>query len=178
MQPNGIRAKNGQEMRLSIITNEDSQRLAIAQAIGQTWTALGIPTEVSAQGPTTLLRDFLTPRLFLVALYGFDGGPDPDPYPAYHTSQARPGGGNLSGFSSPDADLLLQTARQITDVASRMALYRQFQEVFASEVPSLPLYHRTFTYVVGKHLQGVGQPVLFNSSSRFTDVREWRTDGG
>ena len=73
---------------------------------------------------------------------------------------------------------LLQTARQITDVASRMALYRQFQEVFASEVPSLPLYHRTFTYVVGKHLQGVGQPVLFNSSSRFTDVREWRTDGG
>ncbi len=178
MQPNGIRAKNGQEMRLSIITNEDSQRLAIAQAIGQTWTALGIPTEVSAQGPTTLLRDFLTPRLFLVALYGFDGGPDPDPYPAYHSSQAAPGGSNLSGFSNPDADLLLQTARQTTDTGARMTLYRQFQEVFANEVPSLPLYHRTFTYVIGRHLQGVGQPVLFNSSSRFSNVREWRTDGG
>jgi peptide/nickel transport system substrate-binding protein len=178
LQPNGVRARDGQELRLSIVTNEDSQRLAIAQEIGQAWTAMGIPTEVSAQGPTTLLRDFLTPRLFLVALYGFDGGPDPDPYPAYHTSQARPGGNNLSGFSNPDADLLLQTARQITDVAARRALYRQFQEVFAGEMPSLPLYHRTFTYVIDKTLQGVGQPVLFDSSSRFVNVREWRTDGG
>jgi len=178
LQANAVRARDGQEMRLSIITNEDPQRLAIAQAIAASWSSLGIPTDVTTQPPTSLLRNFLTPRLFIVALYGFDGGPDPDPYPAYHTSQARPGGDNLSGFSNPDVDLLLQTARQTSDVAVRLALYRQFQEVFAGELPSLPLYQRTFTYVIDKHLQGVGQPVLFDSSSRFCDVREWRTDGG
>lgn len=178
LQANAVRARDGQEMRLSIITNEDPQRLAVARAIAASWSSLGIPTDVTTQPPTSLLRNFLTPRLFIVALYGFDGGPDPDPYPAYHTSQARPGGDNLSGFSNPDADLLLQTARQTSDVAVRLALYRQFQEVFAGELPSLPLYQRTFTYVIDKHLQGVGQPVLFDSSSRFCDVREWRTDGG
>jgi peptide/nickel transport system substrate-binding protein len=178
LQPNGVRARNGQELRLSIVTNEDAQRLAIAQQIGQAWTAMGIPTEVSAQGPTTLLRDILTPRLFLVALYGFDSGPDPDPYPAYHSSQATAGGNNLSGFSTPDTDLLLQTARQTSDVATRLALYRQFQEIFAGEVPSLPLFQRTYTYVIDRHLHGVGQPVLFDSSSRFVNVREWRSDGG
>ncbi|HUS82188.1 MAG TPA: peptide ABC transporter substrate-binding protein [Dehalococcoidia bacterium] len=176
--PNGVRAKDGEEIRLSIVTNEDSQRLAIALAIARSWSALGVPTDVSTQGPTTLLRDFLTPRLFLVALYGYDSGPDPDPYPAYHTSQARPGGDNLSSFSNPDADILLQTTRQTSDTAARLALYRQFQEVFASELPTLPLYQRTFTYVVDKHLKGLGPLVLFDSSSRFTDVREWRTDGG
>jgi peptide/nickel transport system substrate-binding protein len=178
LQANAVRARDGQEMSLSIITNEDPERLAVARAIAASWSSLGIPTDVTTQPPTSLLRNFLTPRLFIVALYGFDGGPDPDPYPAYHTSQARPGGDNLSGFSNPDADLLLQTARQTSDVAARLALYRQFQEVFADELPSLPLYQHTFTYVIDKHLQGVGQPVLFDSSSRFCDVREWRTDGG
>ena len=177
MQSNGLRTRDGVELRLSIVTNEDPQRLAVAQAVARSWSAIGIATEVSTQGPTTLLRDILTPRLFLVALYGFDGGPDPDPYPAYHTSQARAGGDNLSGFSNPDADLLLQTARQTNDPAARRALYRQFQEVFAGEVPSLPLYQRTLTYVVSKRLEGVEPMVLFNSSSRFTEVRDWRMDG-
>ena len=178
MQSTGVRAREGEEMRLTIVTNEDPQRLAVAQAIAASWSSLGVATAVMTYPPTVLLRDLLTPRLFVVALYGFDGGPDPDPYPAYHTSQATPGGDNLSGFSSPDSDILLQTARQTSDTATRLALYRQFQEVFAGEVPSLPLYHRTYTYVIGKELEGVGQPVLFNSSSRFCDVREWRTDGG
>ena len=178
LQGNGVRAKDGQEMRLSIITNEDAQRLAAARAIAASWTAVGVPTDVSTLAPTTLLRDILTPRLFQVALYGYDGGPDPDPYPAYHTSQAVSGGDNLAGFSNPDADMLLQTARQTSDVSARLALYRQFQEVFASEVPTLPLFQRTLTYVVSRHLTGVGPLVLFNSSSRFTEVRDWRTDGG
>ena len=92
----------------------------------------------------------------------------PDPYPAYHTSQAGPGGDNLSGFSNPDADILLQTARQTSDVAVRLALYRQFQEVFASEVPSLPLFQRTLTYVIEQGTcRAWDSSVLFNSSSRF-----------
>jgi peptide/nickel transport system substrate-binding protein len=178
LQPNGVRAKDGQELRLSIVTNEDAQRLAIAQEIGQAWTAMGMPTEVSAQGPTTLLRDFLTARLFLVALYGFDGGPDPDPYTAYHTSQARPGGNNLAGFSN---------SRRRPPPADRAPDQRRHGATGA--VPTVPggvcqrnaqptLFQRTFTYVVDKQLQGVGQPVLFDSSSRFVNVREWRIDGG
>ncbi len=178
LQDNGVRAKNGQELRLKIVTNEDVQRVAIAQAIAQGWSAIGVPTEVSTQGPTTLLRDTLTPRLFLVALYGLDSGPDPDPYPSYHTSQARPGGNNLSGFSDPQADSILQNARQTTDLGSRLSLYRQFQEIFATELPTLPLFQRTYTYVIDRHLEGVGLPVLFDSSSRFANVRDWRLNGG
>jgi peptide/nickel transport system substrate-binding protein len=178
LQPNGVRAKDGQELRLAIITNEDPLRTAAADDVARSWAALGVPTDVSVQGPTTLLRDMLLPHDFVVAIYGFDGGPDPDPYPAYHSSQARPGGENLSGFSDPEVDLLLQNARQSSDVETRKVLYRQFQEIFAGEVPNLPLYQRTFTYAVDKHLQGVAPGVLFDSSSRFAQVNEWRLEGG
>ena len=178
LQSNGIRAKDGAELRFEIATNDDALRTAAANDIANSWSALGIPTEVSVQGPTTLLRDMLLPHDFVVALYGFDGGPDPDPYPAYHSSQATPGGQNLSGFSDPTVDLLLQNGRQSSDVEARKALYRQFQEVFAGEVPNLPLYQRTFTYAVDKRLQGVTPGVLFDSSSRFSQVNEWRLEGG
>ncbi|MGA2285796.1 MAG: peptide ABC transporter substrate-binding protein [Dehalococcoidia bacterium] len=178
LQPNGIRAKDGAELRFVIVTNDDALRTGAADDIARSWQALGIPTEVSVQGPTTLLRDMLLPHEFIVAIYGFDGGPDPDPYPAYHSSQATPGGQNLSGFSDPQVDSLLQDARQSSDVEARKTLYRQFQEVFASEVPNLPLYQRTFTYAVDKSLQGVTPGVLFDSSSRFSQVSEWRLEGG
>jgi peptide/nickel transport system substrate-binding protein len=177
LQPNGIRAKDGADLRLSIVTNDDALRTAAADDIARSWSALGIPTDVSVQGPTTLLRDMLLPHEFVVAIYGFDGGPDPDPYPAYHSSQARPGGQNLSGFSDAQVDLLLQNARQSSDVEARKALYRQFQEVLASELPNLPLYQRTFTYAVDKNLQGVTPGVLFDSSSRFSQVNGWRLEG-
>ncbi len=178
LQPNGIRAKDGTELRFRIVTNDDPLRAATANDIASSWTALGMPTDASVQGPTTLLRDMLMPHEFIVAIYGFDGGPDPDPYPAYHSSQAGPGGQNLSGFSDGQVDLLLQDARQSSDVEARKTLYRQFQEALADDLPNLPLYQRTFTYAVDKNLQGVTPGVLFDSSSRFSQVNEWRLGGG
>jgi peptide/nickel transport system substrate-binding protein len=177
LQPDGVRIKDGAQLLFRIITNEDPLRTDVAEAVARSWTAVGAKTDASVEGPTTLLRDMLLPHYFVVALYGFDGGPDPDPYPAYHSSQAKAGGQNLSGFSNAAVDLLLQDARQTTDVSVRKALYRQFQEVFASEMPSLPLFQRTFTYVVDKNLRGVEPGVLFDSSSRFSQVAEWRLEG-
>jgi peptide/nickel transport system substrate-binding protein len=116
------------------------------------------------------------PHHFDVALYGFDSGLDPDPYPAWHSSQTAAGGNNLAGFADPQSDVLLERARQISDVATREALYRQFQEIFATEMPSLPLYQRTLTYVIDRRLQGVEPLVLFDSSSRFSEVRQWHLE--
>jgi len=172
-QQNGQRAKDGQELRLNLVTNEDSTRIAVAEAIAREWTALGVQTVVSTERPTNLLRDTLMPHRFFVAIYGFDTGLDPDLYPAYHSSQTIAGSNNLSGFSDPQADILLQDARQTSDNDARKSLYRQFQELYAREMPSLPLYHRTLTYIVDRRLQGIEPMPLFDSGSRFTNIREW-----
>ncbi|MGD0765240.1 MAG: ABC transporter substrate-binding protein [Dehalococcoidia bacterium] len=176
LQLNGVRAKDGQELRLNLVTNSDDLRTAVAGAIARAWSALGVQTTVSTQQPTNLLRDMLMPHQFDVALYGFDSGLDPDPYPAWHSSQTAAGGNNLAGFADPQSDALLEQARQTSDVATRKVLYRQFQEIFATEMPSLPLYQRTLTYVIDGRLQGVEPLVLFDSSSRFTEVRQWHLE--
>jgi peptide/nickel transport system substrate-binding protein len=149
----------------------------VAEEMARSWSQVGVQATVSTQRATNLLRDTLMPRQFEAALYGFDSGLDPDPYPTWHSTQIEGGKGNLAGFVNAHADSVLEEARQESDSQRRTALYREFQEVFAQELPSLPLFHRTFTYVVDKRLQGVEVGVLFDSGSRFSLVRQWHLEG-
>jgi peptide/nickel transport system substrate-binding protein len=177
LNPNGIREKDGQELRFDLVTNEESERIAVAEELVRSWSEVGVQASVHTQMATNLLRDTLMPRQFEAALYGFDSGLDPDPYPTWHSTQIGRGKGNLAGFVNAHADSVLEEARQESDPQRRAALYREFQEVFAQELPSLPLFQRTFTYVVDKRLQGVEVGVLFDSGSRFSLVRQWHLEG-
>jgi peptide/nickel transport system substrate-binding protein len=177
LQASGVRAKEGQELRFTLVTNEEGTRIAIAEEMVRSWSAIGVQATVRTQKPTNLLRDTLMPRQFETALYGFDSGLDPDPYPTWHSSQIGAGGGNLAGFVNAHADAVLEEARQASDPRRRAALYREFQEVFAQELPSLPLFQRTFSYIVDKRLLGVETGVLFDSGSRFSLVRQWHMGG-
>ncbi len=173
LNANGVREKDGQELRFSLVTNDEGLRVAVAEELAQSWSEIGIEVTVYTQRATNLLRDTLMPRMFEAALYGFDSGLDPDPYPAWHSTQAQEEGNNLAGFVDERADAVLEAARQTGDIGRRKAFYREFQEIFAREVPSLPLYHRTLTYVVDARLQDVEIGVLFDASSRFSLVCQW-----
>jgi peptide/nickel transport system substrate-binding protein len=177
LQPNGVRTKDGQEMRFNLVTNEEGTRIAIAEEMTRSWSTIGIEATVRTQRATNLLRDTLVPRTFEAALYGFDSGLDPDPYPTWHSSQIGAGGGNLAGFADARVDAMLEDARQASEIQRRTTLYREFQEVFAQDLPSLPLFQRTFVYVVDKRLKGVETGVLFDSGSRFSLVRQWHMEG-
>ena len=47
------------------------------------------------------------------------------------------------------------------------------QQVFAEQVPSIPLFYPVYNYFVDKTVQGVSLGILFDSSSRFANVHEW-----
>lgn len=177
LNPTGVREKDGQEMRFTLVTNEEGARIAVAEEMARSWSQVGVQATVHTQRATNLLRDTLMPRKFEAALYGFDSGLDPDPYPTWHSTQIGGERGNLAGFVNAHADSVLEEARQESDPQRRTALYREFQEVFAQELPSVPLFHRTFIYVVDKRLQGVEVGVLFDSGSRFSLVRRWHLEG-
>ena len=70
----------------------------------------------------------------------FDSAEIPGPYPEY--SQGW-GGGNASGFSQAEYDrLCLQTLTSLPDYDIYRTAYEQLQEIFAGELPALPLYQR------------------------------------
>jgi peptide/nickel transport system substrate-binding protein len=83
------------------------------------------------------------------------------------------GGRNISLLSDSRFDKLLEDARQTTDQARRADLYRQFQELFAQEVPAIPLYSSASLYVQPSSVKGIRAGYLDNPGARFWQVQDW-----
>ena len=171
-----IRQKEGTELRVSLMTDQDPVRIAIAQEIANQLAGVGIQVTVTPQGSegsADLVRTFLAPHQYQAAIFGWDPGPDPDPYSAWHSSQVGQDGGNLSGYQNEDADRTIEEARRTTDLDKRGALYYTFQQEFREDVPSVLLYYPVFTYYVTDDIQNLELGTLFQTSSRFASITSW-----
>jgi peptide/nickel transport system substrate-binding protein len=169
-----VRVKDGRRLRLVLLTNDRRERVAVAEELQRQLAAVGIEVEVQATGVGGLVQDFLLPRRYELALYSWDfNGFDPDPYALWHSSQFGPRGLNVSGFSHRRSDELLERARRSTDRVERTRLYHEFQQVFAEELPSLPLYYPTYDFAISSKIKGVKPGVIASPADRFRNVVEW-----
>jgi peptide/nickel transport system substrate-binding protein len=171
-----VRTKNNTELRFSLMTDEDPLRGAVAEAIAEQLSEAGIEATVVRQPSDELVNEFLIPRKYQAAIYGLDGGADPDPYPAWHSSQAVSKGRNIAGYTSDEADAVLEEARRTDDIARRRELYAQFQELFVRDKPSIPLYVPLDSYFVRSGISNIVMGVLFTPSSRFDNAWEWSAE--
>jgi peptide/nickel transport system substrate-binding protein len=170
----GVRSKDGKRLRLVLLTNDRPERVRLAQAIQQDLAGAGFEVEVQATGAGGLVQDFLLPRRYEMALYSWDfNGFDPDPYALWHSSQQPPQGLNVSGFSNRRVDDLLERGRRTTDRAERTKIYQDFQDAFAEELPSLPLYYPTYEFAISSKIKGVKPGVMATPADRFRNVLEW-----
>lgn len=169
----GIRDKDGKPMRFLLYSNDDPGRVALIEQIAADWRAIGVdavPTPVTFAG---LVADFLNPRRFDAALIGWELTGDPDPYPLWHSTQAKGGGQNYTGWQNAEADDLIEKARALTDESERRNLYLQFQDIFAEEVPAILLYHPVYTYGVSTRVHNVQIGSLNQAPERFGTFADW-----
>jgi peptide/nickel transport system substrate-binding protein len=169
----GGRAREGQPLRVELLTNADGDRVALARAVASQLDAQGVAATVTVLPAGELLRDRIAPREFELLLFAWDHGPDPDPYPAWHTSQIGTGGRNIAGFHDPDSDRLLEAARLTLDTVERRELYARFSERFAALAPAVVLAHPRRVYLQPPTLSTPDPGLLFTSASRFWDVQRW-----
>jgi peptide/nickel transport system substrate-binding protein len=169
----GIRRKGDVRLSFALATNNDAQRVAIAENVAKQWRALGLEIDVQPLESETFVETTLLARKFEAALFAIDPGPDPDPYPFWHSSQIEAPGRNLSGYVEPLVDDALERGRQTTEVARRRELYATFAQALAQDVPALPLFAPLHTYVQSRRAQGFGPTILFAPASRFHNVHEW-----
>lgn len=169
----GVREKDGRQLRFILLANNDPVRRQIIDRIAADWRAIGVqavPETVSFAG---LVSDFLAPRRFDAALVTWSITGDPDPFPLWHSSQSGEGGQNYSGWMNDEADTLIQDARSTVDRSKREALYARFQNLFLEEVPALPLYYPVYTYGVSSRVKNVQIGPLNTPSDRFATFADW-----
>lgn len=169
-----VRAKEGQQLIFTLVHPDDEIHTRIAQSIQNDLTLIGVRINLQAVTYDSLVNDFLTPRSYEAALVDINTSrtPDPDPYLFWHQSEAT-GGQNYSQWDNRTASEFLETARTTSNFDDRARLYRNFQVVFAKEVPSLLLYYPVYSYGVDVQVQGVQVAPLYDVSDRLAIINEW-----
>ena len=169
-----VRAKDGVPISFTMIYPDDSLHAQLAQTIQQNWAAIGVEVKLQAVSYDSLINDYLTPHSYQAALVDLDlsRSYDPDPYPFWHQAEIT-GGQNYSQWDDRTASEYLETARVVADMDVRTRLYRNFQVVFARELPALPLYYPIYTFGVDQRVQGVQATPLFEPADRFNVISDW-----
>lgn len=99
--------------------------LDLADNISSAWRELGFETKVE------LVSNI--PDNFDVLLTGRDIPPDPDQYTLWHSTQVD--SGNITGYSNPQIDKLLEDSRRESDQTKRQEIYRDFQRFLLEDCP-------------------------------------------
>jgi len=126
-------ASQSGELTLSTI----NPYLSTAQLIKSQWEDLGIKTKIKVENGL--------PENFQVLLMALDIPTDPDQYAYWHSTQTTT---NITGYSNPKIDKLLEDGRQQTDKEERLATYYDFQRYLVEDAPAIFLYYpETYTII-------------------------------
>jgi len=169
-----VRAKEGNPLVFTMLHPDDNVHTQIAETIRDEWAAIGVRVDLQAVPYDELAVDFLASRDYQAALVDLNLSrtPDPDPYPFWHQAEAT-GGQNYSQWDNRPASEYLEQARVTADYTLRTRLYRNFQVVFAKELPALPLFAPVYSYGVDSQVQGVQVPSLYDPSDRLSTFANW-----
>ncbi len=169
-----VRAKEAETLAFTMMHPDDTVHTQIAEALRDGWAAIGVRVDLQAVPYDKLVLDSLASRTYQAALIDLNLSrtPDPDPYPFWHQAEAT-GGQNYSQWDDRAASEYLEQARVTADYTLRTRLYRNFQVVFAKELPALPLYVPVYSYAVDSQVQGVQIGALYDPSDRLTTFSNW-----
>jgi peptide/nickel transport system substrate-binding protein len=173
--PDGtVRVKDDVSLSFTMVYPDDGVHLLVAQAIQQNWAAIGVEVKLQAVSYESLFNDYLTTHTYQAALVDLDlsRSYDPDPYPFWHQAEIT-GGQNYAQWDNRTASEYLEQARVVADPYIRTRLYRNFQVIFARELPALPLYYPIYTYGVDQRVQNVQAVPLFEPADRFNRIATW-----
>jgi peptide/nickel transport system substrate-binding protein len=121
------------ELTLSTTANYLSQ----AQLIQSQWASVGVKSKVKVENGI--------PQDFQVLLMAMDIPSDPDQYSFWHSTQINT---NITGYSNPKIDKLLEDGRQETDMDKRQQIYFDFQRYLVEDAPAIFLYYpETYTII-------------------------------
>ncbi|MGQ9522167.1 MAG: ABC transporter substrate-binding protein [Anaerolineae bacterium] len=172
LPPGGkVRTKGELGLSFTLLSSTDPIHIAVAQEVARQWQAIGVDVHVVVVPPLDL-RDALERRDYQAALVELALPGNPDPYPLWHQTQITTGQ-NYAGLDHRRISEVIETARITTDPTRQAALYREFQELFADEVPAVLLYQPIYTYGVDRKVQGVQIGPLMTPSDRLATIPSW-----
>jgi ABC-type transport system substrate-binding protein len=157
---------------LTVTLPDDPRLMAELKTLQKRFEPLNVIVKSRIIPVSNFQTNVVSRRNFDALLIGIDYGRDPDPYPFFHSSQIDKGQ-NLAGFSSKDADKILEQARLTTNSADRKKMYQDFENILTDQVPAIFVDQIKLKYTISDQVHGVKVDQGATASDRFANVWQW-----
>jgi peptide/nickel transport system substrate-binding protein len=159
----GVR-QNAEGVRLSLelmTTAGNRTRELVQQALQSQWKELGIEITIKNEPARVFFGETMAKRKFTaMGMFAWISSPENVPRSTLHSEEvptAENGwsGQNYPGFQNEEMDEVLEAIERELDREKRAPMWQQIQEIYASELPALPLYFRADSHIWPTWLRGV-----------------------
>jgi len=159
----GIRYdKNGRKLSLEIMTTAGNRtRELVQQVLQNQWKQTGIDVAIRNQPARVFFGQTMTERRYpAMGMYAWISAPESVPRTTLHSDHIPTEANNYAGQNYPayrnkEVDDLIERIEVELDRAKRKDMWRRLQELYATELPAIPLYFRANAFILPKWLKGL-----------------------
>lgn len=167
-----IRRNGDDAMVLRFLVYDGPTNRALAEAIVEAWTELGVAPQLLFFSDWRDYRRLLRERQFDVALVEVTPPGDPDRYD-FWSQEAIVRGQNYAGWNRRRASEALESGRQVWSVEERRPFYDSFLRYYDEDLPELTLFQHVYTYAVNESVEGVEIGRIDNPRDRYLSLTDW-----
>jgi peptide/nickel transport system substrate-binding protein len=173
--------RNAKGQRLSLALSYASGNRGsdqIAQVIQSDLRQVGVELRLKA-APARIYFAELTRRKFDLAFYSWITSPGSVPRTTLHSTEIPTvdngwSGQNYPGYRNPAMDKALDAAERELDPDKRRGFFADILRLYADDLPVLPMYFRTDSFVIPRQLTGVVPTGHQGCSSLWIENWRWR----
>ncbi len=176
----GIRHdKAGRPLKIEIMTTAGNRaRELVEQVLQSYWKRIGVDVRIKNQPARVFFGQTVTERKFCcMAMYAWASTPENVPRTVLHSAHIPHEGNNFAGqnytgYKNAEMDDLIEMIEVELDKETRLGMWHRLQEIYATDLPSIPLYFRATPFVLPKWLEGV-EPTGHQYPSTYW-IENWR----
>ncbi len=175
--PDGVRMKDG--ARLSVVlqtTAGNRTRERVEQVLQSMWKAVGVEAVIRNEPARVLFGETTTKRKYDGAvLFAWISSPENVPRTTLHCDEIPTAenawiGQNYTAYCDPEMDALIDAIETELDRDKRQVLWHRLQEIYARDLPALPLWFKAEPYILPPWLRGVTPTGHMNYSSLWAET--------
>lgn len=182
---NGIRHNaKGEALRLEIMsTAGDKTREKVEQVLQSQLREIGMDLRIRNEAPRVFFGQTTRERRFTaMAMFAWISAPENVPRSTLHSSEIPKSENNFTGqnyttINMPEMDEAIEAIEKELDAEKRLPLWEKMQQIYADEIPVIPLYFRANAYILPTWLKGLRPTGHLDQSTNHAEY--WhREDGG
>ncbi len=161
--PGGMRQnEKGEKLTFSLMTTAGNRSRELVQQVLQSqWRQVGVDARIKNEPARVFFGTTVRERRFDgLAMFAWISAPESVPRTTLHSTLIPSkdnnfSGQNSSGIKNPEIDALLDKIEVELDREKRRALWHRLQQIYAEELPALPLFFRAEPHIFPRWLAGV-----------------------